>query len=170
VTADYAAGAKWYQEAASYGLADSQFNLGILAENGLGRPKNLVEAYQWFALANGDKDAAKRRELVKVQLDAASLAEAEQTVKAFEAKDSIATANEVEEAADWAVVGTSPNASLVNRAQSLLNKLGYDVGPPDGVAGERTRDAVKSFERRNGLEETGEISIPLVTKLERLTS
>jgi localization factor PodJL len=116
------------------------------------------------------KDAAKRRELVKVQLDAASLAEAEQTVKAFEAKDSIATANEVEEAADWAVVGTSPNASLVNRAQSLLNKLGYDVGPPDGVAGERTRDAVKSFERRNGLEETGEISIPLVTKPERLTS
>ena len=52
----------------------------------------------------------------------------------------------------------------------MLNKLGYDVGAPDGVAGERTKDAIKRFERRNGLEETGEITIPLVTKLERLTS
>jgi localization factor PodJL len=30
--ADYALDSKWYGEAASYGLADSQFNLGILAE------------------------------------------------------------------------------------------------------------------------------------------
>ena len=35
-TPDYALAAKWYGEAAAYGLADSQFNLGILAEHGLG--------------------------------------------------------------------------------------------------------------------------------------
>ena len=52
----------------------------------------------------------------------------------------------------------------------LLNKLGYDVGVPDGLMGARTRDAIKSFERKNGLEETGKVTIPLVTKLERLTS
>jgi localization factor PodJL len=166
---DYAVAAKWYQEAAAHGLADSQFNLGILAENGLGRPKSLASAYQWFALAaaNGDKDAAKRREVVKAQLDAVSLAEAEQLVATFEAKAAIGEANEVAEAAEWASAAPDNNAS---RAQSLLNKLGYDVGAPDGVAGERTSDAVKRFERRNGLEETGEITIPLVTKLERLTS
>ena len=52
----------------------------------------------------------------------------------------------------------------------LLNKLGYDAGPPNGQIGEQTRNAIKSFERRNGLDETGEVNIPLVTKLERLTS
>jgi len=44
------------------------------------------------------------------------------------------------------------------------------VGVPDGLMGLRTRDAIKSFERRNGLEETGKVTIPLVAKLERLTS
>ncbi len=61
---DYALAAKWYGEAAAYGLADSQFNLGVLAEHGLGMPKNLGAAYQWFALAakDGDQEAAKRRD------------------------------------------------------------------------------------------------------------
>ena len=65
--ADYVLAAKWYGAAAAYGLADSQYNLGILAEHGLGTPKNLDAAYQWFALAakNGDAEAAKRRDLVK---------------------------------------------------------------------------------------------------------
>ncbi len=51
---------------------------------GLGTTKNLGAAYQWFALAanNGDTEAAKRRDLVKVQLDPQTLAAAEQAVKA----------------------------------------------------------------------------------------
>ena len=40
-TADYALAAKCYLEAAFYGL---QFNLGILAEHGLGMPTDLPEA------------------------------------------------------------------------------------------------------------------------------
>jgi len=52
----------------------------------------------------------------------------------------------------------------------LLNKLGYDVGPPDGLVGPRTQTAIKMFQQRNGLVETGEVSIPLVTKLEHLSS
>ena len=80
-----------------------------------------------------------------------------------------APANEVLEAADWAEASAA-NPSLVTRAQALLNKLGYEVGAPDGQMSARTRDAIRSFERRNGLEETGKVTILLVTKLERLTS
>jgi localization factor PodJL len=171
-TADYALAAKWYGEAAAYGLADSQFNLGILAEHGLGIPANLQEAYKWFALAasGGDQEAAKRRELIKLQLDPASLAQAEQAVGAWTAKDAVPEANEVAEAQEWADASPESNASLVTRTQGLLNKLGYEVGVPDGLMGARTREAIKSFERRNGLEETGKVTITLVTKLERLTS
>ena len=134
--------------------------------------KNLDAAYQWFALAakNGDAEAAKRRDLVKVQLDQKTLAAADQTVKSWQPKSALAEANEVAQPADWAAQAETPTASLITRAQKLLNKLGYDAGPPNGQLDDQTRDAIKSFERRNGLEETGEVSIPLVTKLERLTS
>ena len=49
----------------------------------------------------------------------------------------------------------APNTALVTRAQNLLNKLGYDAGMADGLMGAQTRDPIKSFERKNGLEETG---------------
>lgn len=171
-SADYGLAAKWYGEAASYGLADSQYNLGILAEHGLGMAKNIGAASQWFALAakNGDTEAAKRRDLVKVQLDPKTLAAAEQVVTSWQAKPAVAEANGVVEPAGWDMPGETPTASLVTRAQKLLNKLGYDAGPPNGQLDDQTRAAIKSFERRNGLEETGEVNIPLVTKLERLTS
>jgi localization factor PodJL len=170
--AAYGLASKWYGEAAAYGLADSQFNLGILAEHGLGMPKTLAEAYKWFALAakNGDAEAAKQRDLVKQALDPASLAAAEQAIQAWTAKPAAQDANEVAELQEWADASSETNVSLVNHAQTLLNKLGYEVGVPDGLMGLRTRDAIKSFERRNGLEETGKVTIPLVAKLERLTS
>ena len=83
-------------------------------------------------------------------------------------KQAAGEANEIDEPQDWADATTAsatPNIALVNRAQALLNKLGYDVGVPDGLMGAKTRDAIKSFERRNGLEETGKVTIPLVAKL-----
>ncbi len=171
-TPDYALAAKWYGEAAAYGLADSQFNLGILAEHGLGMPKNLPEAYKWFSLAarGGDEEAAKRRQLIEVQLSPADLAAAQQTLAAWAAKAPVAEANAVEELPEWVEASATPNTALVTRAQGLLNKLGYDVGMPDGLMGAKTREAIMSFERKNGLEETGKVTILLVTKLERLTS
>jgi localization factor PodJL len=169
---DYALAAKWYGEAAAYGLADSQFNLGILAEHGLGISVNLTEAYKWFALAatGGDAEAAKRRDQITPRLGETGRAEAEKLVAAYAPKQPLPEANDVVELAEWTEVSSTPNASLVSHAQSLLNKLGYDVGAPDGLMGARTREAIKSFERKNGLEETGKVTVPLVVKLERLTS
>ena len=92
-------------------------------------------------------------------------------MKAWTAKTAAAEANEVAEQAAWAAKAPATrNATLVARAQTLLNGLGYDVGPPDGLIGSRTSSAVKLFQRCNNLAETGEISIPLVSQLERLSS
>ena len=173
--ADYALAAKWYGQAGAYGHADSQFNIAVLSEHVHGIPKKLGAAYQWFALAakNGDQEAAKRRDLIKPELDEASLTAADQAVATWTAKQAPAEANEIDEQQDWADAtdaSATSNVALVNRAQALLNKLGYEIGVPDGLMGAKTRDAIKSFERRNGLEETGRVTIPLVAKLERLTS
>ena len=58
-------------------------------------------------------------------------------------------------------------AGDVRQAQRLLNALGYDAGPVDGVAGERTRDAVRSYQSLNGLPVTGRIDDRLLAALSR---
>jgi hypothetical protein len=47
-------------------------------------------------------------------------------------------------------------ASSSSGVQGRLRNLGYPVGPIDGVAGARTRAALRDYQRRNGLDETGE--------------
>lgn len=41
--------------------------------------------------------------------------------------------------------------------QSVLRRMGYDLGPPDGVFGPRTHEAVAAFQRRFGLAPDGVI-------------
>ena len=86
-TADYAAAGRWFTEAAAHGLADSQYNLGILYENGLGVGKDYAAAYKWYALAarSGDKEALRRRELVKERLSPATTKAVEADVAAWRA-------------------------------------------------------------------------------------
>jgi hypothetical protein len=48
----------------------------------------------------------------------------------------------------------------VLHAQALLNALGYNSGPLDGILGRRTQDALKSYQRDNDLEETGKLDDP----------
>ena len=74
------------------------------------------------------------------------LAAADQTVKTWQRKSALAETNEVVQPEDWAAQAEAPNSSLIVRAQTLLNELGYDAGPSNGQLGEQTRDAVKSLE------------------------
>jgi membrane-bound lytic murein transglycosylase B len=43
----------------------------------------------------------------------------------------------------------------IRSLQRLLNRLGYDAGRADGVIGSRTRDAIRKFERAQGMEVRG---------------
>jgi len=167
---DYSDAAKWYEKAAAHGLSDSQFNLGVLKEHGLGTSLDLIEAYKWFSLAaaGGDKEAAKRRDALRDRLTGDQLAKAEAATGGWKAQPVSVAANEVEGEAAWMADSTAPTAALVTKAQTLLNALGYDAGPVDGAMGEMTRSAILDFERRNGLPETGEVSIKLVSRLEKL--
>jgi hypothetical protein len=112
--------------------------------------------------------AEKRRELVKLELDPAGLAAAGEVVKAWRAKDRPGGQRGAG-VCGLCGRGGSPEC-LARHPHPGAHKLGYDVRAPDGQMGEKTSQAIKSFERRNGLEETGQVTIELVTKLERLTS
>jgi localization factor PodJL len=64
---------------------DSQYNLGILYARGIGVDQNLAESYKWFSLAaaQGDQDAAKKRDDVAGRLDQQSLVAARLAVQTF---------------------------------------------------------------------------------------
>ena len=72
---DYPSAIQWFTEAANRGLADSQYNLGVLYETGRGVPASMAEAYKWYALAarSGDKDAIKRRDALREKLEPTSV-------------------------------------------------------------------------------------------------
>lgn len=46
----------------------------------------------------------------------------------------------------------------IRQAQHILNELGYDAGPTDGLSGSRTRRALQSFQRSAGLPADGHMS------------
>jgi len=95
---DYASAAAWFRKAAEYGVRDSQFNLAVLYARGMGVEQNLLQSYMWFAAAaaQGDPEAAKKRDEVAARLDAGSLATAKSMAEAFKPKDLARDVNESE--------------------------------------------------------------------------
>ena len=163
---------QWFQAAADYGVRDSQYNLGVIYARGMGTPQDLGASYKWFAIAaaQGDRDATQRRDEVAKLLSGNDLAKARAAVQAWHAKPPLADANGVSTPqggwdAPGSTLGDADRAELVKKIQTLLAEQGFDPGPADGVAGNRTRDAVKAYQRENGIAETGAIDGGLVAAL-----
>jgi localization factor PodJL len=93
---DYVTAATWFTSAADLGLSDSQFNLAVLYENGLGVAQDQKQAYKWLSLAarGGDKEAVRRRDILKGKLTGDELAQAEAMVSAWKGKVPNSLAND----------------------------------------------------------------------------
>jgi localization factor PodJL len=169
-TQQFDAAAKWFEEAANRGMKDSQFNLGMLYARGLGVKQDLNASFTWFSLAanRGDKDAAKARDDIASSLAAAEVQKLIDEVANFKPL-------QIDFVANFAPIGTwnakfdpgetITDARVVSGVQTALNQLGFDVGTPDGVAGEKTADAIRSFERQTGMNESGKINPRLLAVL-----
>ena len=85
--ADYSEAAKWFRRAAEMGVRDSQFNLAVLYARGLGVEQDLRQSWMWFSLAaaQGDSEAARKRDEVAAKMDAAALAAAADQLSKFKA-------------------------------------------------------------------------------------
>ncbi|WMM25637.1 peptidoglycan-binding protein [Tissierella sp. MB52-C2] len=46
---------------------------------------------------------------------------------------------------------TADKKAEIKKIQEKLNELGYDCGKADGIAGEKTKEAIKAFQKDNGL-------------------
>lgn len=50
---------------------------------------------------------------------------------------------------------TSAKKEEMKSIQTKLNELGYECGEPDGIAGKKTKDAIKQFQKDQGLKADG---------------
>jgi localization factor PodJL len=167
---EFEAAAEWFEQAALRGMRDSQFNLGMLHARGLGVPQSLEESYRWFALAaaRGDADAGNARDDVARSLDAEAVSRLNDEIAAFKAAP-------VDLVANFAPIGTwaekfDPGQTItkpeiVKSVQAALDALGFDVGTPDGIAGPKTAEAIRAFERTTGMSESGAINPRLLAVL-----
>ena len=166
----FEAAAEWFAQAAARGMTDSQFNLGMLYARGLGVEQDFEASYKWFSLAarNGDADAAKARDDIAKSLTAEAVSRVTDELELWKAEP-------IDLAANFAPLGTwsaafDPGEAITTRdvvakVQMVLGKLGFDVGTPDGLAGPKTMEAIKAFERDTGMSESGVVNPRLLAVL-----
>ncbi len=153
---DYVTARAAFEAGARSGDPESQYMLGQMYAQGRGTLQNYVEAHRWYnlAAARGYGEAVQARDALERRMTPTQIAEAQRLAGAYQ------TAPQAP---------SGPTRATVQAIQSELNRLGYSVGSPDGVAGTRTSAAIRSFERSNGLPETGRPSDALLLRLRQST-
>ena len=163
----YAAAAEWFRKAADYGVVDSQYNLAVLYENGLGISPSQTEALYWYeiAAASGDASAPGNVATLREALPLDQAQQAQRRASNWTAATQNAAANGNFGGQAW----TQANRAQVRAVQEVLNGLGYEAGPADGLVGAGTRTAIRAFQADNGLPTTGTIESGLVETLNART-
>ena len=166
VDVDLSVAAQWFEKAAQFGMTDAQYNLAVLYERGTGVPADPAEAYSWYAIAGGqgDQDAARRAAQLELELPGDTLARAKSKVASYRPSEFDPETNGIFQNMPWNSQKPRGNETVAT-VQKLLLDLGYDAGVADGAMGPRTAEAIKAFERANGLPETGRVDDIIVQTL-----
>jgi localization factor PodJL len=174
---------KWFLAASQNGLKDSQFNLAVLYERGLGTKANVDEALFWYltAASQNDADARKRADVLSLNLSPLVVESVRAKAKAWVPQQAPEHANVVTiQDPAWqntnALTQIAPAQSEIEKpapvedpvglTQKLLDKLGFNIGDPDGKMGVRTTNAIRLFQLHSGLKVTGEVTEDLISQLQ----
>ena len=116
---------------------------------GLGVLQDYVEAHKWFNLAasRGVQEALKERDSLSAEMTKDERAEARALAHQWRPDGSAA----VPSVSVVDTVTAAPPPEAIREAQALLRALGYRPGPADGLWGQRTGAAYKSFLQDKGM-------------------
>lgn len=181
VTKDDVRALLWYHSAAEQSHPLAQYNLGIFYLQGRGIPLSYAEAVRWFRAAS-DQGVAKATYNLAV-LTEDGLGVRPDKSKAMELYEKAASAGH-HEALNRLTLLRDPNTGKTKPAtfedtantqgeggstgttvadiQAVLRRDGIYSGRIDGVAGPKTRTAIREYQRRNALPITGIPSILLL--------
>ncbi len=85
---DYEAAFKELKPLAKQGLAEAQYNLGLMYDTGYGVPQDYEEALKWYkkAAEQGDENAREARSVAEYQMTSEQIAEAQRLSREFKVK------------------------------------------------------------------------------------
>ena len=89
VPQDYKSAVKWWTSAAEQGLAEAQFNLGVMYDNGQGVLQDNVHVHMWYNISayNGDIKASENRDLIAKRMTPSQIEKAQTLARACLAKE-----------------------------------------------------------------------------------
>ena len=143
VKQDYEKAVELYEKSAEAGNAYAFSSLAYMYERGEGVKQDYGKVMEYYEKAAEAGDTNAMNSLVYVY---------ERGLRWF---------IESLEAGNSQLDETSGNKAV----QGVLNSLGYDCGIPDGSIGEKTRNAVRTFRRDNGMEDSDLIDLELMKKI-----
>lgn len=157
-----AAATFWFRLAAEQNESAAQNNLALQYWQAAGVPRDNARAFFWIsrATAAGNAGAAEFRPQVEAALSAAERRQADAWLS-WSPGQAARPAAEPPPAA--APIG--PAREEIRRAQQELARLGYDVGAADGVAGRKTKAAIRAFQEQAGLPVDGMVTPGLIAAL-----
>ncbi|MGE6698161.1 peptidoglycan-binding protein [Hyphomonas sp. NPDC076900] len=160
---DEAGAVEWFSKAADHGFLDAQYNLGVMYAEGIGAGQDLAEALYWFELASrkGDSAAALEVRNLTGRLPPETVRDVMEAADVWSELPSIALANGRFGAQRW----NTGNPLQVQAVQTALSRLGYLSSQPDGVIGPQTANAIREYQRGEGLAVTGTVTPELIERL-----
>ncbi len=134
----YAEAARWFRAASDQGVAKATYNLAVLTEDGLGTTSDRDKAIALYEVAAeaGHPEAASRLSLLK------NSSGQKPKPAAFDEK------------ADTQAEGDTGGTTVAD-IQARLRDLGIYDGRIDGIAGPKTRTAIREFQKLHALPITG---------------
>lgn len=187
---------KWLRLAAESNVAEAQFSLGNILATSPASREGLTDAYYWYQIAdaNGMAKASERSDQVSAQLTpeeragvnarvshfisqkiprapkspTSTSAPARTTPSAIKPEAPPARAPAAAPAVSTTASVDSVSQDQINAIQTLLNQLGFDTGRPDGTVGNKTRDAIRNYQRELGLPVDGTPSLALLNHLRQI--
>jgi len=137
--------AKYFKNAADKEHGSSMYMLGWMYAVGKGVPQSNAEALAWFRRAKAQAFPVEAQLLSESSLQSYVKQENTRHAKTRGKKQT--------------------QKKLVSAIQQELTRLGYKPGPVDGLFGSKTRTAIQSFQRKNGIEPVGRATDEILKKL-----
>ncbi|MFN3609245.1 MAG: peptidoglycan-binding protein, partial [Hyphomonas sp.] len=153
----------WFRKAADHGFLDAQYNLGVMFAEGIGAEQDLPEALYWFELASrqGDSGATLEARNLINRIPPETVREVMEAADVWSELPSIALANGRFGAQRW----NTGNPLQVQAVQTALSRLGFLSGEADGVLGPQTANAIREYQRSEGLSVSGSVTPELIERL-----
>ncbi len=164
--------AQFFESAANSGIVEAAYNLGLIHENGLMGEAKPEEALLWYKVAadggNVDAQSALKQLAASLQIgmeDVDRMVERMQQIN-ISVKGRRAGPDGMNAAEKQSTMQTmSEKELLIAKIQELLKEAGLYPGPADGKDGPQTQDAIRSYQKANNLEVTGEPSDMLLSHI-----